>query len=47
MRLRRVGPRKRARRSSPLAAVVYNVPQRQEGVHLDRRPHIDPIPEIR
>ena len=40
MRLRRVGPRKRACRSSPLAAVVYKVPQHREGVQLDGRLHI-------
>ena len=40
MRLRRVGPRKRASRSSPLAAVVYKVPQHREGVQLDGRLHI-------
>jgi len=40
MRLRRVGPRKRASRSSPLAAVVYEVPQHREGVQLDGRLYI-------
>src|SRR6266481_722084 len=40
MRLRRVGPRKRASRSSPLAAVVYKVPQHREEVQLDGRLHI-------